>query len=127
MDLALWIAAVFLALVFGVGGAAKVVVPKDKIAAFKFAGWVKDWSPGAVRTIGGLEVLAAIGLILPPLVGIGTVFVPLAAVGIVLVMIGAIFVHARRREPVNIAGNLVYLAVAGFVAWGRFGPESFMG
>lgn len=127
MDLALWIAAGFLSLAFAIGGAAKVVVPKEKITALSFGRWAENWSPSAIKTIGALEVLAAVGLVVPPLVGIGTVFVPLAAVGLALVMIGAIIVHARRREPVSIVGNVFYLAVAAFVAWGRFGPESFMG
>ena len=32
-----------------------------------------------------------------------------------------------RHEAKFMVGDLVYLALAGFVAWGRFGPESFTG
>jgi hypothetical protein len=31
----------------------------------------------------------------------------------------------RRGERATIIGDLVYLAMAAFVAWGRFGPGSF--
>jgi hypothetical protein len=31
----------------------------------------------------------------------------------------------RRDERVTIIADLVYLAMAAFVAWGRFGPGSF--
>jgi hypothetical protein len=47
------------------------------------------------------------------------------AVGVVLLMVGAILTHGRRHEAVGVALNLTYLAMATFVAWGRFGPESF--
>jgi hypothetical protein len=33
----------------------------------------------------------------------------------------------RRDEKATIMGDLVHLALAAFVAWGRFGPESFTG
>jgi hypothetical protein len=36
-------------------------------------------------------------------------------------------VRIRRHEPKFMVGDLVYLALTGFVAWGRFGPESFIG
>jgi uncharacterized membrane protein YfcA len=58
-------------------------------------------------------------------VHIAPILVPLAAVGLALVMVGAIVVHARRKEPMNIVVNVVLIALAIFVAWGRFGPYSF--
>ena len=84
--------------------------------------WVADASPAFVKSIGVLEILAAIGLTVPALTGIAPVFVPLAAVGLVLVMLGAAALHARRKEIPNILIALVILAFAAFVAWGRFGP-----
>jgi MFS superfamily sulfate permease-like transporter len=71
-----------------------------------------------------LEVLAAVGLILPAALGIAPVLVPLAAVGVVLLMVGAAITHGRRHEKVIVA-NLAYLALAAFVAWVRFGPATF--
>jgi DoxX-like family len=62
---------------------------------------------------------------LPAVVPIAPILVPLAAVGLALVMAGAAIVHARRSEPMNIAVKLVLIALAVFVAWGRFGPYSF--
>ncbi|GAA4926374.1 DoxX family protein [Streptomonospora halophila] len=127
MDFALWIVAGLLALAFGAGGAGKIVVPKEKITAIKTGRWAEDWSPRAIKAIGALELLAAAGLILPAALGVMPVLVPLAAVGLVLVMLGAIVVHARRGENGQILVNLAYLALAAFVAWGRFGPEAFIG
>lgn len=51
-------------------------------------GWAADFSPGTVKLIGQLEVLAAIGLIVPALLGVAPVLVPLAATGLVLLMVG---------------------------------------
>lgn len=127
MNLALWIIAWLLAVVFLVGGGLKIVVPKERIAAIRAGAWAEDFSPGAIRTIGVLEVLAAVGLIVPAVTGVAPVLVPLAAVGLVLVMVGAIITHLRRHERLNVVGNLVYLSLAAFVAWGRFGSESFAG
>jgi hypothetical protein len=53
--------------------------------------------------------------------------VPLAAVGAALLMVGAVNMRLRRGEKATIVPDLVYLAMAVFVAWGRFGPESFTG
>ncbi len=51
-----------------------------------------------VELIGAIEVVGAIGLILPWLTGIAPVLTPLAAVGLALVMAGAVVVHVRRKE-----------------------------
>jgi uncharacterized membrane protein len=127
MNVALWIIAGLLAVAFVAGGVGKLVLSKEKIAATPFGGWAGDFSAGSVLAIGVLEILAGVGLILPALTDIAPVLVPLAAVGLVLLMIGAAITHFRRREFRVIAGNLAYLALAAFVAWGRFGPESFVG
>jgi hypothetical protein len=88
---------------------------------------VEDFSAGAVKAIGALEVLAAVGLILPAALDIAPVLVPLAAVGLVLLMAGAIITHLRRHEPQALVVTLPLLALAALVAWSRFGPQSLTG
>ena len=90
-------------------------------------GFAEDFSVGAVKAIGALEVLAAVGLILTAALDIAPVLVPLAAVGLVLLMIGAMITHLRRHEAQAIVVNLAVLALAVLVAWGRFGPQPFTG
>jgi hypothetical protein len=68
-----------------------------------------------------LWVAGAVGLILPAVTKIATVLVPLAATGLAITMVLATVVHLRRGET-RIVVNLVLLALAAFVAWGRFGP-----
>ncbi|MCU7722478.1 DoxX family protein [Actinoplanes sp. KI2] len=124
MNVVLWIIAGLLAAAFAAAGVMKLSQSKEKLAASGMA-WTEDFSPGMVKLIGALELLAAVGLILPALLGVAPVLVPLAATGLALVMVGAIATHARRKEHQAIAVNVVLLVLAVFVAWGRFGPYSF--
>ncbi|MCZ7379641.1 DoxX family protein [Micromonospora sp. WMMC250] len=127
MNLALWIAAGLLAAVALAGGVTKTFVPKEKLAAANGGGWTADASVGFVKTLGILEILAAIGLILPAVLDIAPVLVPVTALCWVLLMVGAVITHLRYGEAKFIVLNLLYLAVAAFVAWGRLGPEPFGG
>jgi uncharacterized membrane protein YphA (DoxX/SURF4 family) len=124
MKIVLWIIAGLLAAGFLLAGLMKLTRPTEKLAASGMP-WTADFSAAAVKTIGGLEILAAIGLILPGALNVAPVLVPLAALGLVLIMIGAMVVHARRKEPQGIATNLILLVLAAIVVWGRFGPYSF--
>ncbi|MFC9766550.1 DoxX family protein [Rhodococcus jostii] len=125
MNIALWIIASLLALTFLAAGAMKLAQPKDKLAANPNMAWAEGFSPATIKLIGVVEVLAAVGLILPAALGIVPVLVPLAAVGLVLLMIGAAITHARRKENQVIVMNVILLALAAVVAWGRFGPYAF--
>jgi uncharacterized membrane protein YphA (DoxX/SURF4 family) len=128
MNLALWIVAGLLAAAYLFAGGGKLIMSKEKMAAMSpSARWVEDFSAGSVKAIGALEVLAAMGLVLPAALDIAPVLVPLAALGLVLIMLGAVITRIRRREFTFMMADLVYLALTGFVAWGRFGPESFTG
>jgi uncharacterized membrane protein YphA (DoxX/SURF4 family) len=125
MNIVLWILAALLAALFLAAGGMKLAQPKEKLAASPNMAWAQDFSPGMLKTIGALEVLAAVGLILPAALGIVPVLVPLAAVGLILLMAGAAITHARRGESQAIVMNVVLIVLAGLVAWGRFGPYSF--
>lgn len=127
MNIALWIVAGLLAAVFLFAGANKVLIPRVKLAKAPGGGWVLGFSAGFVKTLGGVEILGAIGLILPAVVDIVPVLVPLAAVGLGVIMIGAAIVEVRRHEAKHALVNVVYLAMTVFVVIGRFGPESFLG
>jgi hypothetical protein len=120
MNLTLWIIAGLLAAAFLVAGASKLFIPKAKLAKDPGAGWVLDFSAGFVKALGAVEILGAVGLILPALLDIAPILVPLAAVGLALIMAGAAIVTFRRHEYKHALGNLIYLALAAFVAWGRF-------
>lgn len=117
MSLTLWILNGVLALAFAGAGAMKLLrSPADLKEAGM--GWVDDVGPGAVRFVGLVEVLGAVGLILPRALDVAPVLTPLAAVGLAATMAGAIVVHVRRSEspvPPAVLGVLtVVSAVIGF-------------
>jgi hypothetical protein len=51
--------------------------------------------------------------------------VPVTAACWVALMVGAMITHSRLGQFKLAMLNAVYLALAAYVAWGRFGPESF--
>lgn len=118
MNIVLWVLQVVLALAFGMAGFMKLTQPKEKLAGQM--AWVEDFAPNTIKLIGLLELIAAIGLILPLLTNILPWLTPLAAVGLVLTMIGAIVTHARRGENQVLPVNIVLLLLAAVVAYGRF-------
>ena len=83
-------------------------------------GWVKDVGRGGVRLIGSLEILEAIGLILPAVTNIWSWLTPVAAAGLALTMVGALITHGRRGEYSGIGVNVALLILALFVVYGRF-------
>jgi uncharacterized membrane protein YphA (DoxX/SURF4 family) len=117
MGIALWVAQVLLAVAFLGAGATKLSQPKEKLA--KNMAWVEDFSQPTVRLIGALEVLGAIGIVLPALTGLLPWLTPLAALGLVLLMAGAVYTHLRREEGSAVIPPAVLLLLAALVAVGR--------
>ena len=117
MNLALWIATGVLAAVALAGGISKTFVPKEKLSRVHGGGWTADHSAAFVQTLGILELLAVPGLLLSA--AFAPALVPVTAVCWVALMVGAMVTHGRRGEFPLVALNLVYLALAVFIAWGR--------
>jgi hypothetical protein len=126
MNTALWIATGLLALVALAGGLTKTLIPQERLQHHEGAAWTRTASPGFVKTLGVLELLAAIGLVVPPLVDVAPVMVPVTAVCWVVLMVGAMITHGRLGQPKLVMVTGVYTALAVFIAVGRFGPESFI-
>lgn len=119
LTIVLWVAQVMLALAFGMAGFMKLTTPLDQLGEMmSFVNSSPDW---LVYFIGTVEVLGAIGVILPALTRIMPFLTPLAAVGFAIIQVLAIGVHASMGETaMTLPVNLVLLALSVFVAWGRF-------
>lgn len=122
MNIVLWILQVLLAVAFFMAGIMKVTGSKDKLKerGGERMNWVDDFTDGQLKIIGGLEVLGAVGLILPALTGILPILTPIAAVGLVATMVGAGLTHLRRSEMPLLMTNAVLGLIAVVVAVGRF-------
>jgi uncharacterized membrane protein YphA (DoxX/SURF4 family) len=111
MLIALWILNSILALGFLVFGFTKLAKSRSALAVGGMA-WADDFSAPAVKLIALLEIVGAVGLILPLLTGIALILAPIAAVGLAIIMIGAAIVHLRRKEPAIPAIPLAILSTA---------------
>jgi uncharacterized membrane protein YphA (DoxX/SURF4 family) len=118
MNLLLWTLQVALAALFTASGLAKISQPKDQLIASGQTG-VTPFPLPVIRVTAFCELLGAIGIVLPRLVGIAAFLTPLAAFGFAIVMVGAIGSHAYLREPRNVAATVAIFAAAVTVAIGR--------
>ncbi|OBH33622.1 DoxX family protein [Mycobacterium sp. E342] len=120
MNIALWAGQGLLAFVYLAAGGLKVVRPREQLVASGRLDWMKDHSDAAVKAVGAVEILGALGVTLPEATGIARALTPIAAVGLVVVQIGAMRVHLTRNERQPLPINVILLLLAAFVAIGRF-------
>jgi len=114
LKVAYWIVAGLLALFYLYGGGIKVIQTREQLRPMMR--WVDHMPMRAVRAIGMIEVLGAIGLILPPLIGIAPWLALAAAIGFVLLQIGATTVHLRLGDR-QIILNIALILAAAATVW----------
>ena len=123
MNTVLWIVQALLAAVFLATGLTKLTQSRAKLAAGPMR-WAADVTDAQFRAIGALEVLGAIGLIVPAALGVAPILTAFAAMGLVLTMVVAIAIHRRLGETERLAVPVVVLALALVVAVERLGAYS---
>lgn len=116
MTASLWIAQIVLALIYAMAGALHAFRTPNARAR---SAWAKRHSERFVRFIGAVELLGALGLVLPVLSGILPWLTPLAALGLVLLQALAILVEHLPAHERRISFNLFLLVLAAFVVYGR--------
>lgn len=117
MNAVLWLLQILLALVFLALGLLMVTRSRERL--MRVAGWVEDFPEPVVTAIGVLELLGAVGILLPAVLGVGTAVVPVAALGLAVLLVGAIVTHLLRGEQDDVAAPVVLLIAAAVVAAGR--------
>jgi uncharacterized membrane protein YphA (DoxX/SURF4 family) len=122
METILWVLQIFLALLFAGTGLLKLTKSRRELAP-KMT-WVAESTDARVKAIGALEVLAAIGLVLPAALGVVPQLTALAASGVVFLMLGAAKTHGDRSEWERVPVTVVIGLIALFVAVQRFGPHA---
>lgn len=113
MNSLLWGIQAVVALTFFAAGSQKLLRRGDGPARLGLAG-------DRARLIGLLEILGAIGIVVPAATGVYAFLTPLAAFGLACLMLGAIALELRRQEIRHLAIPVSFLFLALVVGWGRF-------
>jgi len=113
MATTIWILKWVIALLFTFTGSNKVVLPKTKLLDIGMAG-LKDLDEQQIKVVGFLEILGALGLILPTLLNIYPVISIISALCLALTMIVAGWIHYKLKLSVipNIAVFMICILVA---------------
>lgn len=117
-NIAIWGGQIALAGLYLMAAVMKGTMPIADLATMGMS-----WAPGApvwlVRGIAVVELLGAIGVILPAATRIMPNLTVWAAAGLLAIQALAIPFHVIRGEFGVLGFNLIYVALALFVLWGR--------
>jgi uncharacterized membrane protein YphA (DoxX/SURF4 family) len=114
MNRILWIAQWLLAFLFLFAGIAKLVSPIQPMVE------QSGVPAGLLLFVAVMEILGAVGVVLPGLLHFGTKLIPLAALGLMAIMIGATAVTLRIGPVLPALFPLTTGLVAAFAAYGRW-------
>jgi hypothetical protein len=114
MNIVLWTIQVLLALLFLFSGVTKLILPIEEMTK-------QMAMPGLfLRFLGVVEVLGALGLILPGLLRIKPWLTPLAAAGLTIIVTGATVITLMIGGGATAMIPLVTALLSAFVAYGRW-------
>ncbi|NSL91218.1 DoxX family protein [Chitinophaga sp. Mgbs1] len=114
----LWVLQVAVAAVMLMAAFMKLAEPISRLAASY--PWMGQASPLFVRFMGAVDLLGALGLLLPGILRIRPALTAWTAAAIVLLMICAIIFHVSRGEGAVTGFNIAVALMAAVIAWGRF-------
>lgn len=114
----LWVAQIALAALYAMPAYMKLAMSPDELMQMGLL-WVGGAPLSLVRFIGLAELAGAIGLILPAATRIKPQLTIYAAIGLTAIQALAIPFHLIRGEAAVLPFNLIYLALAVLIIWGR--------
>jgi uncharacterized membrane protein YphA (DoxX/SURF4 family) len=118
MDLSIWVIQAILSGIFLMSGIMKILMQQENLG--QAIPWALQIPSFLVKLIGLVEVLVAVGIILPSLLRYRPKWAAYAAMALVVMMLGAVVYHVVKQEYMAIPGKVIYALLAGFVAWGRW-------
>lgn len=122
MNATLWTITIIAALAYTAGGASLLLMSRQRYRALAASQqWVDDFGDHHLTAIAVVKLTGAAGLVLPAAFGIAPTLTPIAACGLALFMAGAATTRFRRSEWAAMAGDIVFLSIFAFLAWGWFG------
>jgi hypothetical protein len=113
----LWVAQIILAAILIWAATLKLFQPVEKLAVMW--PWVAQVPFMLLKFTGIVDLLGALGLILPAFLRIKPKLTPITAIAIIVLMICASIFHISRGEASEIGVNIAFAIIAAFIAWGR--------
>lgn len=117
-NIGLWVAQIALAALYGMAVYMHLFMSPAELVAMG-AAWAENAPIGLIRFIGIAELAGVIGLIVPAATRFKPELTTYAAVGLLAIQILAILFHVVRGEFAVLPFNLIYVALAVLVIWGR--------
>ncbi|MCS3735302.1 DoxX family protein [Mucilaginibacter dorajii] len=124
LNIILWVTQVLLAATLIWAAAMKLFQPIEKLSAMW--PWAGQVPVALVKFTGIIDLLGALGLLLPALLRIRPKLTPIAAVAIIVLMVSASIFHIARGEASVIGVNIIFALMAAFIAWGRWSKASIL-
>lgn len=118
LNAALWCAQILLAVSLLWSSYLKLWQPLEQITGMW--PWTGQVPVAFLRFTGIVDLCAATGLILPSALRIRPKLTAVTALSLVVLMLCAIVFHVARGEASSIGVNILFAAIAVFIAWGRF-------
>ncbi|HEU4795512.1 MAG TPA: DoxX family protein [Pyrinomonadaceae bacterium] len=118
MNIVLWIIQILLALLFLFAGGTKLIWSAADMQAMASPNQVQ-MPILFIRFIGVVELLGALGLVLPGLLRIKKGLTPLAAIGLTIIMVGAVIITIAGDGIALAITPLIVALLCAFVAYGR--------
>tara|TARA_R110002020_G_scaffold29666_1_gene93670 strand:+ start:256 stop:570 length:315 start_codon:yes stop_codon:yes gene_type:complete len=101
-------------------GSIKISQPFSKLRIL-FGDWVDDFTREQIKFIGALEIIGAAGIVLPMVFNLASRITSIAALGLAAIAVGAALVNFSRVKYGDLLVNIIFCALAIFVAFGRNG------
>jgi uncharacterized membrane protein len=114
VKVAYWMVASLLALFYLYAGGLKLLRSHEQLRPMM--AWVDSTPMAAVKAIGAIEVLGAVGLVLPPLTGVAPGLALAAAFGFAVLQLGATRVHLRMGDR-QVTMNITLMVAAAAAGW----------
>jgi uncharacterized membrane protein YphA (DoxX/SURF4 family) len=122
MNYLLWILQILLMALFLFAGGSKLSMPADLLAEFS-----APLPLILVQLVSFLEILGALGLVLPAVLRIRPELIPLAAAGLTVIMMGATAMTVVTMGPAMASIPLIVGFLTAFVSYGRRRPSPQVG
>lgn len=115
-NMSVWLAQLMIAIPFAGIAMMKLTAPLPELG--RRVPWAADY-PNLVRVMGAVDLLGAVGILVPALLRIEPRLTVWAAFGCATLMTAAIVFHLARGEARATPINVVYFLLALYVWWGR--------